>query len=116
LRNVFFRVTDQNKDVAEADGSVTIRIERTGNIATESMMVTYTTVDFGSATENADYTGVTNTVTFNTGEAFKDITIDINESDGLSEGFERFRVRLSNATGGYQSSRSKAISHHRLVF
>ena len=59
LRNVFFRVTDQNKDVAEADGSVTIRIERTGNIATESMMVTYTTVDFGSATENADYTGVT---------------------------------------------------------
>ncbi len=40
-------------------------------------------------------------VTFNPGEAFKDITIDINEADGLAEGFERFRVRLSNASAGY---------------
>ena len=101
LRNVYFRLLDQNKEVAEADGSVTIRIERTGDIANESLTVTYSTLDFGSADEGADYTGETDTVTFNPGESFKDITIDINEADGLAEGFERFRVRLSNASAGY---------------
>ena len=34
--------------------------------------------------------------------SFIDITIDINEADGLAEGFERFRVVLSNASAGYQ--------------
>ena len=101
LRTVFWRLADQAKEVAEADGSVTIRIERTGNIATESLTVTYSTFDFGSADEGTDYTGVTDTVTFNPGESFKDITIDINEADGLAEGFERFRVNLSNASTGY---------------
>ena len=52
-------------------------------------------------TENVDYTGKTDTVTFMPGESFKDITIDVNEADGLSEGFERFRVELSNASAGY---------------
>ena len=80
---------------------MTVRIERTGDIANESLTVTYSTVDFGSATENADFTAKTDTVTFMPGESFKDITIDINESDGLSEGFERFRIELSNASAGY---------------
>ena len=101
LRNVYFRFIDQAKQVAEADGSVTVRIERTGDIANESLTVTYSTVDFGSATENVDFTAKTDTVTFKPGESFKDITIDINESDGLSEGFERFRIELSNASAGY---------------
>jgi hypothetical protein len=101
LRNVFFRLVDQDKEVAEADGSVTVRIERTGDIANESLTVTYSTFDFGSADEGADYTGETDTVTFDPGESFVDITIDINEADGLAEGFERFRVVLSNASAGY---------------
>ncbi len=102
LRNVFFRFTDQLKSVAEADGSVTIRIERTGDIAHESLTVTYQTVDVGSAKEGVDYTGKTESVTFLPGESFKDVTILINAADGLAEGFERFRVKLSNASGGYR--------------
>lgn len=101
LRTVYFRLADQAKEVAEADGSVTIRIERTGDIANESLTVTYSTFDFGSAKANVDFTAKSETLTFNPGEAFKDITIDINEADGLAEGFERFRVLLSNASAGY---------------
>jgi hypothetical protein len=101
LRTVYFRVLDQLKSVAEADGTVTIRIERTGDVNNESLTVTYATLDFGSATEDVDYTGASETLTFNPGESFKDITIDINEADGLSEGFERFRVVLSDATAGF---------------
>ncbi len=101
LRTVHFRLLDQAKEVAEADGSVTLRIEREGDIANESLTVTYSTFDFGSATQNVDYTGVTDTVTFLPGQSFKDVTITINAADDLSEGFERFRVRLSNASVGY---------------
>ena len=46
LRNVYWRLLDQNKEVAEADGSVTLRIERTGDIANESLTVTYSTLRF----------------------------------------------------------------------
>ena len=102
LRNVYWRLLDQNKEVAEVNGSVTLRIERTGDIDHESLTVTYSTFDFGSADEGADYTGKTDTVTFDEGVSFIDITIDINEADGLSEGFERFQVILSDATGGYK--------------
>jgi hypothetical protein len=101
LRNVFFSLADQQEEVAEADGSVTVRIERTGDIENESLSVTYSTLDFGSAEENVDFTAETDTVTFDPGESFVDITIDINEADGLAEGFERFRVVLSDASAGY---------------
>jgi len=101
LRTVYFRLADQTKEVAEADGSVTIRIERTGDVANEALTVTYSTFDFGSAEENVDYIAKSETLTFDPGEAFKDITIDINEADGLAEGFERFRVVLSNGSAGY---------------
>ena len=101
LRNVYFRFCDQDKEVAEADGSVTLRIERTGDIANESLTVTYSTFDFGSADESADYTGRPIPSRSMPGESFNDITIDINEADGLAEGFERFRVVLSNASAGY---------------
>jgi hypothetical protein len=101
LRNVFFRVLDQTKEVAEADGTVTVRIERTGDVANESLTVTYSTLDFGSAIAGADFTAKSETLTFNPGESFKDVTIDITENDGLAEGFERFRIVLSNASTGY---------------
>jgi hypothetical protein len=75
LRTVYFRLLDQTKEVAEADGSVTIRIERTGDVTNESLTVTYATLDFGSADDGTDYTGETDTVTFNPGESFKDTTL-----------------------------------------
>jgi hypothetical protein len=106
-RAVFFRVADQNVEVAEATGSVTLRIERTGDVANESIDVTYRTVDFGSATGNVDYTSVQQTVTFAPGEAFKDVTIQL-LSDAVSEGFERFRVDIISATGGYQIGDGRA--------
>ena len=110
LRNVFFRLTDQAKNVAEADGSVTIRIERTGDVANESLTVTYSTLDFGSADENVDFTAKSETLVFNPGESFKDVTISINAADGLAEGFERFRVLLSNASAGYQITNGSPTS------
>ena len=99
LRTVFFSVADQDISVAEADGSVTLTIERTGDL-NEVIDVDYTTVDFGSATEGVDYTGVTDTLTFGVGEAAKDITIPI-LADGTAEGFERFRVDITGVSAGY---------------
>jgi hypothetical protein len=93
LRNVFFSVADQDKEIAEADGSVTLRIERTGDVANEEIEVTYRTVDVGSATEGVDYTGVEETLSFLPGESFKDVTINL-LSDSDAEGFERFRVDI----------------------
>lgn len=99
LRTVYFRITDQDREVAEADGSVTLRIERTGDL-NEVISVSYQTVDFGSATAGVDYTSVTDTVQFGAGQAFKDITFAI-LPDMQAEGFERFRVDITAASGGY---------------
>ncbi|MGL4513006.1 MAG: Calx-beta domain-containing protein [Lacipirellulaceae bacterium] len=106
-RAVFFRVADQSTEVAESTGSVTLRIERTGDVANESVDVTYRTVDFGSATSNVDYTNVQQTITFAPGEAFKEVTIQL-LGDSISEGFERFRVDIISATGGYQIGDGRA--------
>lgn len=106
-RAVFFRVADQSREVAESAGSVTLRIERTGDIANESVDVTYSTVDFGSATADVDFVAKTETITFAPGEAFKDITIQLN-GDTLAEGFEQFRVDITAATGGYQIGDGRA--------
>ena len=97
LRNVFFNTDDQNVRVAEADGSVTVSIERTGDIANESIEVTYRTVDFGSAIEDIDYEGVEETITFAAGESSKDITINL-LSDSDAEGFERFQLEITGVT------------------
>lgn len=97
LRNVFFSVDDQERTVAEADGSVTVTIERTGDIANESIEVSYRTFDFGSATENVDFSAVDQTITFAAGEASKDVTINL-LSDSDAEGFERFRVEITGVT------------------
>jgi len=97
LRNVFFSAADQQKEIAEADGSVTVTIERTGDIANESIEVSYRTFDFGSATENVDFTAVSETLTFAPGEASKDVTINL-LPDTQAEGFERFRIEITSVT------------------
>lgn len=106
LRTVYFSVADQDKEVAEADGSVTLRIERTGG-PNEPIFVTYRTVDFGSATEGLDYVGVNETINFGPNENFKDITITI-LPDSVAEGFERFRVEITDVTAGYQITDGRA--------
>jgi hypothetical protein len=93
LRNVFFRVADQDAEVEEATGSVTLRIERTGDVANEQIDVTYRTVDIDSAEDDVDYTGVEETITFLPGESFKDITITLLADDD-AEGFEQFNVEI----------------------
>ena len=98
LRTVFFSLEDQNKEVAEADGSVTVRIERTGDLD-EVITVSYETVDLGSATPDADFTAVSDSVVFGVGESFKDVTITI-LSDSVAEGFERFGIDITDVTGG----------------
>ncbi|HYO25666.1 MAG TPA: DNRLRE domain-containing protein, partial [Lacipirellulaceae bacterium] len=50
------------------------------------------------------------TLTFNPGESFKDVTVAINAADGLAEGFERFRLVLSNASAGYQITNGSPTS------
>ncbi len=107
LRTVYFSLADQAKEVAEADGSVTLRIERTGD-PSEEVSVTYETVDFGSATQGLDYVGVVNeTILFGVGETFKDITITI-LPDSVAEGFERFRVDITDVSPGYLITNGRA--------
>ncbi len=93
LRNTFFNVDDQDTEVAEVAGSVTLRIERTGDLD-EVVTVDYETVDVGSATEGVDYVGVQDSVTFGVGESSKNITITILQ-DMEAEGFESFRVDIT---------------------
>lgn len=98
LRTVFFDLDDQSKEVAEADGSVTLTINRTGDLS-EEIMVTYQTVDVGSATEDEDYEPVEETIVFGNGVASMDIIIDILQDDD-AEGFERFRVDITEVSNG----------------
>lgn len=101
LRTVFFSLDDQEREIAEAYGSVTVTIERTGG-TNESIDVTYRTFDFGSATENVDYQGVEQTISFAAGEFAKDVTISL-LPDTEAEGFERFRIEITqvvNTTPG----------------
>lgn len=96
LRTVFFSLDDQQKEVAEADGSVTLTIERTGDL-NEEIEVAYRTFDFGSATGDVDYASVDSTVTFGVGESSKDVVITL-LGDSQAEGFERFRVEITGVT------------------
>jgi Calx-beta domain len=105
LRTVYFRVTDQDKEVAEANGSVTVRIERTGDL-NESISISYNTVDFGSASANQDFTPNSETIQFGVGESFRDITITI-LADAQAEGFEQFRIAITNASNEYKITDGK---------
>ncbi len=93
LRTVFFSLADQQTEVAEASGSVTVNIERTGDL-NEVITVDYATVDLGSATPNTDFTSVSSSVTFGVGESVKPVTVTI-LGDSTAEGFERFGIDIT---------------------
>ncbi len=110
LRSVYFSLDDQDVEVAEADGSVTLTIERTGDIANESVTVTYRTVG-GTADQDIDYVGVEQSVTLLAGEASKDITIDL-IADMTAEGFERFSVEIIAVDNAYTIGDGRATTEN----
>ena len=65
--------------------------------APAAVTVDYATAD-GSATAPGDYTATNGTVTFNTGEQTKTVTVQI-VGDAAQEPYETFFVNLSNPTG-----------------
>lgn len=90
-------------EVSESDSVVTVAVYRAGNPNWEhEVTVDYYTAPTGAAgdaTAGVDYTAVSGTLTFGTGEAVKTISIPIVD-DSAAEGIERFDVKLTNATGG----------------
>ena len=82
--------------VNESDGAAVITVTRTGttNIATS---VSYATSN-GTATAGADYTAVSGTLSFATGETSKTFSVPI-VNDSLKEANETINLTLSNVTG-----------------
>ena len=93
--------------VNEADGSVTIKVNRTGAIS-GVVTVAYATNDAGAsidcapvnnlASSRCDFTSAFGTLIFNSAETQKSINVLVNR-DSYSEGPEAFTMALSNLTG-----------------
>ena len=82
--------------VAENVGSITLSLDRTGSV-TNSSTVKVTTVA-GTAKAGTDFTAVSQTVTFASGETNKTVSVSI-VNDTVVEGTETFTVSLSAPTG-----------------
>src|SRR5439155_13197004 len=78
-------------------GSAVISVIRTGATNT-SVSVDYRTED-GSASAPADYSAVSDTLTFTLGEMIKSFLVPI-RNDNIIEGNETVFLRLTNATAG----------------
>ncbi|MDI9640220.1 Calx-beta domain-containing protein [Oscillatoria amoena NRMC-F 0135] len=89
-----FSITDAT--VAEDVGNAVVTITRTGNTAIEEI-VTFTTSD-GTATADADYTPVTQTLTFAAGQTSATVNIPI-LTDDLVETDETVNLTLTGAGG-----------------
>ena len=99
--------------VAENGGSATITVTRTGGSA-GAVGVTVTTSN-GTATAGSDYTAVSQTVSFATGDtANKTVSIPITD-DALVEGNETVNVALSTPTGRRHARQPehRGAHHHR---
>jgi len=77
-------------------GEAVLTVTRTGNTQ-ESVTVAYTTGDL-SAVAGEDYTPVSGTLTFASGEETQTLRVPILD-DAAPEGAEQFLVRLTNPTG-----------------
>src|ERR1035437_5031244 len=89
------RLEYANYSVAEDAGLVMLAVLR-GDDGDLPVSVNYTTTDL-TAKSGLDYTGVTNTLFFASGERVRTFTVPI-LVDGLKESSETFRVTLSNPT------------------
>ncbi len=84
--------------VIEIAGPAVVRVTRTGTNLASGITVQFATAN-GTATAGVDYTGSSQVLTFEGGEAFKEVTIPILD-DRLSEGNETVVLTLSNPSGG----------------
>jgi hypothetical protein len=85
--------------VQEDGGSVTIPVLRSAFGATGPTTVQFSTAD-QTAKAGSDYVATSRTLTFNSGEDVKFITVPV-LNDNVSEGIEAFTLILSNPTDGY---------------
>ncbi len=83
--------------VSESDEEAVISVRRTGGTA-EGVTVDYATVE-DTALEDVDYMRIEGTLTFDAGQTEASFVVPILD-DALSEGNERLRLILTNATGG----------------
>jgi|GEM_PF-2266231 len=85
-------------EVSEADGTATVHVERTGG--SSGQVSVQVTASGGTATEDADYTPVTETVVFGAGDtSIQQVVIPILQ-DTEDEGAETINLRLSAFQGG----------------
>lgn len=86
-----------NYTIGEAGGSAALTVTRTGD-PSPAVSVNYATAN-STASAGSDYTAVSGTLNFGSGETTKTINVPIID-DGISEGSESFRVQLAAPGGG----------------
>ena len=101
-----FQFDAASYSVNEGAGTATITVNRTSGTA-GGVTVQFATSD-GTATAGADYTAVTQTLTFGPGQTSQTITIPITD-DNLFEPTETVNLTLSNPTGGTLGSPAAAV-------
>uniref|UniRef100_UPI001411A621 Calx-beta domain-containing protein n=1 Tax=Pseudanabaena sp. UWO311 TaxID=2487337 RepID=UPI001411A621 len=96
-------VSEANVTISEASPTVTITVQRTGNINGISS-INYATSN-NTATAGLDYSAMSGTIVFAAGQATQTISIPI-VNDIITETNETFRVTLSNAMGALLGSQT----------
>ena len=85
--------------VSEAQGATADFEVTLSRAAAETVTVEYATLADGTATEGADFTATSGTLTFNPGETSKTISVPV-QDDSHDDSGETFRMMLSNPSGG----------------
>ncbi len=85
--------------VREAQGATADFAVTLSRAASETVTVEYATIPDGTATEGADYTATSGTLTFTAGETSKTISVPVHD-DSHEDSDETFRLMLSNPSGG----------------
>ena len=93
-----FNFSAANYSVGEGAGSATVTITRTIGSTVGAATVHFATSN-GTATAGSDYTAVSQTVNFASGETSKTVSIPISD-DSLVEGPETVQLLLSSPTNG----------------
>ncbi|MCY3618169.1 MAG: hypothetical protein OXG66_10880 [Acidimicrobiaceae bacterium] len=98
-------VLDPAVEVAEGAGAVVVVLEL-DRTSSETVTVDYATSD-GTATEPGDYTEVSGTATFASGETQKHVRVPLTDDD-VAEQDETFTVVLTNAAGAVIGTDNRA--------
>jgi uncharacterized delta-60 repeat protein len=106
LQNDHLQFSAPTYSVGENGGAATITINRVGG--TTGTVSAVVSTSNGSAKAGTDYTPVSTTVVFNSGETSKTITIPI-LSDGLVDGNETVNLALSNPSGAGIGNPASAV-------